>query len=140
MNQSSKRNMTKPPVLKTKEGPLQKAILEYLAFHPHLGYYWRSNQSTAFFDPKKGQWLKKKGTGYIDGVPDICGILPNGKWVGIECKSTDGKQSPAQMEFEIMVKRNNGYYWLVHSLDELQQYFRLAVPVVPKVNLNEIFY
>jgi len=57
------------------------------------------------------------------GSPDIVAII-DGKYVGIECKSTKGKQSENQMLFQYAVERAGGVYVLVHSVDELLSFLK----------------
>lgn len=108
----------------TTETALLRDCLEWLGWHPALGYYWRNNQNTAFFDPRNDRWIKRRGIGYADGTPDIIGVAPSGLFIGIECKLPGKKQSDKQIDFETMIKRYNGIYAKIHSVDELKQLFR----------------
>lgn len=52
------------------------------------------------------------------GSPDIIGALPGGAMFGLEAKSTEGRQSPAQREWQEMAARQGIRYALVRSVGE----------------------
>lgn len=52
------------------------------------------------------------------GTPDVVCCI-HGRFVAIEAKSSTGKQSIWQQQDEEWLKRNEGEYWLIRSLDEL---------------------
>jgi hypothetical protein len=54
------------------------------------------------------------------GSPDIVAIIC-GQYVGIECKSTIGKQSDNQRLFQIGVEKAGGVYIIVRSVEDLLQ-------------------
>jgi hypothetical protein len=58
------------------------------------------------------------------GWPDITGCLPGGRFLGVECKSAKGKQSPEQAKFQIVIEKRGGVYVVAHSLAELIEEFR----------------
>lgn len=74
-------------------------------------------------------------TGYISfgwpGSPDIICILPNGVFCGIECKTAKGKQSDGQKNFQRMVEKNRGLYFLVRSVDDLIEQLMTYVNSLP---------
>lgn len=49
----------------------------------------------------------------LKGSADIIGIDDQGKFVAIEIKTGNAKQSPAQKAFEVMVKIRGGRYYLI---------------------------
>jgi hypothetical protein len=82
------------------------------------------------------RWLMSKGVilaitdagvlygascGIPKGWPDITGVLPGGKFIGVECKAAKGRQSPAQEELQHRILHMGGYYILAHSLDEFKK-------------------
>jgi len=78
-------------------------------------YCWRQNNVGMVNDKQNGK------TRYISahkGTPDILGILPNGRFIGVEVKSIKGKQSEYQESFERNCKVNYGVYLLVRDIDE----------------------
>ena len=55
------------------------------------------------------------------GWPDITGLLPDGRFVGVECKAPGGRQSPAQKAMEEAITRGNGIYILARSVEDVQK-------------------
>jgi len=54
------------------------------------------------------------------GWPDITGLLPDGRFIGVECKSPEGRQSPVQKQMEQEIRRRNGIYVLARSIDDVE--------------------
>jgi len=55
------------------------------------------------------------------GSPDIIGIMPNGQFIGIECKRRDGgKQSPEQKAFERASTKRGAIYILARSVEDVK--------------------
>lgn len=77
-------------------------------------FSWRQN-TAGIFNPKSGRHFFHG----LAGVPDILGILPSGRFLGIECKSSEGRQSQSQAEFQAQCERAGGLYLLVRSASEL---------------------
>ena len=59
----------------------------------------------------------------IKGVPDIIGILQDGRFIGVECKTKTGKQSPDQIDFQAICDSRNACYYIVTSVEELSKKF-----------------
>ena len=58
------------------------------------------------------------------GSSDIIGILPDGRFLAVECKrEKGGVLSPEQKEFRDKITQNNGVYILAHSVTDLITYF-----------------
>jgi len=69
-------------------------------------------------------FFKVHGSKFMpSGIPDIVSCI-NGKFVGIEVKRPGAKneQSEAQKIHERNIKKSNGVYLLVDSLDEVIDY------------------
>ena len=67
----------------------------------------------------------KRGKSYIrygfPGSPDILGCLPpNGRILGVECKTGAGKPTDEQVEFLRTINDAGGLGIVVYTLDELQ--------------------
>ena len=75
-------------------------------------FCWRQNNG-ATYDPKLGGYRFNYSS--IKGVPDIVGLLPNGKFLGVEVKSVKGKMSPEQFIFAKRIRESNGVYILARS-------------------------
>lgn len=56
----------------------------------------------------------------VKGSPDIIALHDNA-FIGIECKSTIGKQSDSQKEFQKKVEKAGGFYFLVRSSEQLEE-------------------
>ena len=54
------------------------------------------------------------------GWPDITGLLPDGRFIGVECKSRRGRQSPAQKVMQHEIRQRNGIYILARSVEDVQ--------------------
>jgi hypothetical protein len=55
----------------------------------------------------------------LPGSADIIGILKNGKFLAIECKTGAAKQSKKQIKFEKMIRTFCGVYLLVRESDSV---------------------
>lgn len=58
------------------------------------------------------------------GWPDITGLLPDGRFIGVECKSPSGRQSSVQKQMEEAIRRRNGIYVLARSIDDVEEVMR----------------
>ncbi len=60
----------------------------------------------------------------IRGAGDIMGLLPNGVHFEVECKhGKGGRLSIAQQQRMRDIRKNNGLYFIVHGIPELEYYF-----------------
>ena len=89
-----------------KEDAVLRACLDWLACKRI--FHWRSNNIAA---PGRTFHGRK-------GVPDISCVV-QGRFIGIECKATKGKQSAYQKAFEKDLTKAGGQYILVKSLSDL---------------------
>lgn len=55
------------------------------------------------------------------GSCDILGILPCGSWLGIEIKTGSAVLNKNQKRFRRKIEENNGEYWVIHSMEELNE-------------------
>lgn len=102
--------------MKIKESDVRAGIKKYLALTGWLCY---SNL---------------QGLGCKVGLSDLT-ILKKGVVVWVELKRPGGKQSPAQLKFETEIRRAGGNYVCVHSVEELQNYIKGALPEVGEPHL-----
>ena len=91
-----------------------RACMMYLAGTGVL--CWRSN-NTGIYSEKRGCHIFH-GT---KGVPDLIGVLPGGKFLGVECKSDKGRQSDSQKEMQQRIEAAGGLYILARTIDDLQK-------------------
>lgn len=95
------------------EHELQQRILLVLGNKPGLRV-WRNN-SGALID--KRNHLVKFG---LQGSADILGIqAPTGRFLAIEVKATNGKQTEQQQRFQRMIEAHGGIYILARSLNDI---------------------
>ena len=96
------------------EAEIQIQVMQYLekAVPPSKGFFYRSSPSR----PGRGRPYHQSET----GQPDIV-LIYMGKYVGIEIKVRKGVQSSGQMVFEACVEQAGGEYYVVRSLEEMQE-------------------
>ena len=82
--------------MELSENEVQNSILDLLSYQGIKA--WRNNSISPF--DKASQKYRRKSKWDINGVPDILGILPDGKFLGIEVKKdSSSKPSPDQKNF-----------------------------------------
>ena len=75
-------------------------------------------------------WRNNTGTGYsldggriitfgLKGSADILGILTGGRFLGIEVKTSKGRQSKEQVSFQRMIEGFGGLYILARSTQDV---------------------
>lgn len=97
------------------ERDVLNACLDYLAIK-HI-FAWRNNTG-AFPIEMPGQTRRFIKFGR-KGSSDIIGILPDGKFLAVECKDKYGKLRIEQYDFLEDIKNNNGLAILARSLEDL---------------------
>ena len=105
------------------ENEIQNSILEFLRFKKITA--WRNN-SGGVYDPS-GKRFRSKSKWDRNGVSDILGILPDGKFLAIEVKKNEqARTRPSQREFldDINNQGGRGFvaYDLAHVKDNLKEY------------------
>ena len=101
-----------------KEKQIQQMCLKYLEILESQGklYFFRSGAGAVnTIRPNGSKGFFKSGKA---GVPDIT-VCYQGKFVGFEIKTENGKQSVPQQLAQAKIESNGGYYFLVTSLQEL---------------------
>lgn len=102
------KKITSPDV---PEAVVLKQCLDYL--HLKGIYCWRNNTGAC----KAGSRFIRYG---YKGSSDILGILPNGKFLAVECKrGKGGVISPEQHEFLSKIQSNGGFAIVAKSVDDL---------------------
>lgn len=81
---------------------------------------WRNN--TGALKDQRGR-LVRYG---LKGSADIIGILPDGRFLSVECKRPGGRIRPEQKDFMEMIIKNKGVACIVHSCDELMEELKKA--------------
>jgi hypothetical protein len=97
----------KQPKIKVSEKQVSKQITDWLNLNR---IFW-------FYCPNKGLFDTSRDPS-TPGAPDIVVVI-GGKIIGVELKSTRGKQSEAQIEFQQQLEAAGGIYLLARSYDDL---------------------
>ena len=95
------------------EKQIQNAILRAFGTLPQLRL-WRANAGAALM----GRRFVHFG---LPGQADLTGILPDGRRLEIEVKSSTGRQSREQVSFERMIRRFGGLYVLARSVEDVRE-------------------
>lgn len=85
--------------------------------HPQVRL-WRQNSGLLWAPDGKGGMRRVRAA--VPGAPDLAGLLsPAGRYLGIECKTIAGRQSPDQQAFAQMLGRFGGLYILARSVADV---------------------
>ena len=100
------------------ENEIQNSILEFLKYKKITA--WRNN-STAVYDPT-GKRFRSKSKWDRNGVSDILGVLPDGKFLAIEVKkNTQARTRPSQKEFINDISSQGGVAFVAFSLNCIKE-------------------
>jgi hypothetical protein len=114
--------MAKTPL----EKDTQKKILQWLQ---HNRIFAWSNKTQGTFDPKRGAFRR---TNQLKGVPDILGILPDGRFLGIEVKRHPNKPSLEQIEFLDKAHALGALSFIAYDLEDVMETFAYQVFLTKK--------
>lgn len=98
----------------TPEKDIQLSICQYLEAKRY--FFWRNN-TTPIFDTAKKSWRRMPAYSK-KGVPDII-VIREGKFIGIEVKSSIGKMSEEQKDFEKRSTTCGAIYILARSIEDV---------------------
>ena len=101
------------PVTGPSESVVVAQCLEWLA--THRIFAWRNN--TGSYKTPEGRFVRY---GHV-GSADILGLLPDGRFLAVECKTPAGTQSRPQKVFQQIIRRNGGMYVLARSVADLER-------------------
>ncbi len=122
-------------MMELTEADVKRGVEEYLQYQQNLGKLWFCRLNAGDFIEVRGE-TRRRIKGAPKGTADFI-VIQYGtiqmyykaisRWepwpvafvTFIECKSTKGKQSPEQLEFEVMIARHNCRYYIVRSVDDL---------------------
>ena len=104
-------------MLQASEHDIQTAILDYLARCSKVAFAYRQNTGQTKYegDDGKTRWVRY---GWV-GCSDILGMLTNGRFLAIECKSRTGRLSPEQAAFLDAVNAGGGLGIVARSVDDV---------------------
>lgn len=106
-NEKFKLNIPEP-----LEKDIQSSIIEYL--ERRRIFCWKEHSGGMPMDG--GKFMMPIG---MKGKCDILGVLPGGRFLGIEVKRPSGKVSPYQEEFIQNVNLAGGLAFVAHSIDDV---------------------
>lgn len=95
-----------------KENDVVSSICEYLEIKRY--FFWRQNTTPVFSQGHFRRMPKHSKK----GVPDII-LIRSGLFIGLECKTDIGRQSPEQKQFESDCVKHGGKYLVVRSIDDV---------------------
>lgn len=101
----------------TQANLLKRLIISDLNSRGHLAW---NNNTMGVWDPKRGLFRKNKDRSAI-GTADIVCCLRGGRYLELEVKVGDDKQSGAQQVHEWAVKQTGGRSHLVKDFDTYKQ-------------------
>jgi len=99
--------------IKISEKDTQRTILDYL--DKKRIFHWRNNSGA--FKSELGGFYRFGQT----GSPDIFMVI-DGKIYGLEVKSSIGKQSDSQKDWQERFEKVGGIYLLLKSFEDLEKY------------------
>ena len=119
------------PTLKTDpriplEKDIQRAVIQYLAFR---GFHVWRNQTQGTWDAKKGIYRNNQT---LKGVPDLLGILPKGRFFGIEIKRPGRHLDLHQLRFHQLANISGAFCVCVHSVAEMEAALTAEGYIAPK--------
>jgi hypothetical protein len=103
--------------LKPKIKPEKIIEQEILTWLMVKGVFCWKNVTGGYFDGKR--YRKQSSKFAINGVSDILGLFPDGRFMAIEVKSEKGRVSPDQKHFIDLINSNGGFAFVAKSLDEV---------------------
>lgn len=107
---------------RASESEIQAAILEYLEHCSSVAFAHRQNTGQTKYVDRHGEerWVRY---GWV-GCSDILGMLTDGRFLAIECKSRAGRLSPEQSAFLDAVNAGGGLGIVARSVDDVIQAIR----------------
>lgn len=96
------------------EKEIQKTILDWLELNKIFAW---TNKTQGTYDPVKKIFRKSKNQ--MNGVPDILGILPDGRFLAIEVKRKPNKPSAEQIEFIGKAQSLGALCFVSYGLDDI---------------------
>jgi hypothetical protein len=98
-----------------RESEIEKLCTDYLCHYPSIEY-WKFKVSGQIHS-RAGRTFRKKSN--TPGWPDLV-IIHNSKFIGIELKAIDGRQSDVQKLCQAKIVRGGGLYYIIRSINEFK--------------------
>lgn len=102
---------------KPLEKDIQGQILDYL--HLRRVFAWRQNAGAMKGEHKGKRWFVRFAS--VDGISDIVGVLPGGRFLAIEVKRPGEEPTPSQRAFLSRVTDAGGMAFAATSVREVQE-------------------
>lgn len=117
---------SKDQIRPLSEKEIENSILEFLKYKGIIS--WKNN-TTGIYDPN-GKRFRSKSKYDRNGVSDILGILPDGRFLAIEVKrSSQARTRPSQRLFIEDINNNGGLAFVAFSMDcvvnNLKEYLKI---------------
>lgn len=96
------------------ESEIQAKIMQWLEYNKIFAWV---NKTQGTFDPARKKF--RRNSKQLKGVPDILGILPDGRFLGIEVKRKGGKLRPEQAEFITNGNKRGAVCFVAYSLEDV---------------------
>ncbi len=110
---------------------LEKVIeTRILHFLRDVGVWARKIETVGIFDARKKTFRKKTGEFNAVGMPDIIGLLPSGRFLGIEVKSIKGRPTEHQLKCIRAIQDNGGVAFISRSV---RQTYDQLLPFYPEL-------
>lgn len=132
---TSNSGEVKPTITKLLESEIQGVILQFLRLKGI--WCWRQN-TMGFYDTKLRKY-RTAGKFSIKGVPDILGILPDGKFLGIEVKRPKSKRnlSSDQLRFQKEILDRKGICFVATCLEDVQMALKPYFDLMNRYGIKE---
>ena len=101
----------------TAEGAVLSAVLEYL--HARQIFAWRNKTGAVKVrGPAGGERFLRFGK---VGSSDVIGCLPDGRFLGVECKAAGGRLSAPQADFLASIRDRGGVAFVAYGIEDVER-------------------
>lgn len=97
------------------EHEIQNEILRWFADHRPDILIWRNTVGT-FHTVDAGRTMQIG----LPGSADLIGVIPGGRFIGVEVKTATGVQRKNQVAFQRAVEKRGGLYVLARSVSDVR--------------------
>lgn len=101
----------------TREQDIVNGCLDLLRLHGVFA--WRQNVGRLPVKDRSGERLVRFAS--VNGISDIIGVLPGGRFLAIECKRPGNRPTEDQQAFLDAVNRRGGLTVVIYDADDLEE-------------------
>jgi len=116
----------------SREGPVVRAVCELLEIHPKTALVVRQNSGSASYEQASGKWapinfyMLWKPTSKEVTIPDVWGLLKDGRFYAFECKAPGFKhprddRERRQAAFLMLIRNCGGIARFVTDVQQVQE-------------------